>query len=62
MVVLPMRVRYIMSRTFKEILDAMKARIDTEADRREGTWTADNLQAVAKELARKYEEIGRAHV
>lgn len=45
-----------MSRTFKEILDAMKARIDTEADRREGTWTADNLQAVANELARIYEE------
>lgn len=45
-----------MSRTFKEILDAMKARIETEADRREGTWTADNLQAVANELARIYEE------
>lgn len=45
-----------MSRTFKEILDAMKSRIETEADRREGTWTADNLQAVANELARIYEE------
>lgn len=45
-----------MSRTFKEILDSMKARIETEADRREGTWTADNLQAVANELARIYEE------
>lgn len=51
-----MRVRYIMSRTFKDILDAMKLRIETEADRREGTWTADNLQAVANELARIYEE------
>ena len=45
-----------MSRTFKEILDAMKFRIETEADRREGTWTADNLQAVANELARIYDE------
>lgn len=45
-----------MSRTFKDILDAMKLRIETEADRREGTWTADNLQAVANELARIYEE------
>ena len=35
-----------MSRTFKEILDAMKARIDTEADRREGTWTADRKSVV----------------
>ncbi|MCX4273969.1 MAG: baseplate J/gp47 family protein [Acetatifactor sp.] len=34
----------------------MKSRIETEADRREGTWTADNLQAVANELARIYEE------
>lgn len=45
-----------MSRSFKEILDRMKSRIETEADRREGTWTADNLQAVANELARIYEE------
>lgn len=45
-----------MSRTFKEILDRMKSRIETEADRREGTWTTDNLQAVANELARIYEE------
>lgn len=45
-----------MSRSFKEILDSMKSRIETEADRREGTWTADNLQAVANELARIYEE------
>ena len=45
-----------MSRRFKEILDRMKSRIKTEADRREGTWTADNLQAVANELARIYEE------
>lgn len=45
-----------MSRSFKEILDRMKSMIETEADRREGTWTADNLQAVANELARIYEE------
>lgn len=45
-----------MSRSFKQILDRMKSRIETEADRREGTWTADNLQAVANELARIYEE------
>ncbi|MFG6336308.1 MAG: baseplate J/gp47 family protein [Lachnospiraceae bacterium] len=45
-----------MSRSFKEILDRMKSRIETEADRREGTWTADNLQAVANEMARIYEE------
>lgn len=45
-----------MSRSFKEILDSMKSRIETEADRREGTWTADNLQAVSNELARIYEE------
>lgn len=51
-----MRARFIMSRSFKEILDRMKSMIETEADRREGTWTADNLQAVANELARIYEE------
>ena len=34
----------------------MKSRITTEADRREGTWTADNLQAAANELARGYAE------
>lgn len=45
-----------MSRSFKQILESMKSRIETEADRREGTWTADNLQAVANELARIYEE------
>ncbi len=45
-----------MSRSFTEILDRMKARIETEADKREGTWTADNLQAVANELARIYAE------
>lgn len=45
-----------MSRSFKEILGRMKSMVGTEADRREGTWTADNLQAVANELARIYEE------
>lgn len=45
-----------MSSGYMDILGRMKARIETEADRREGTWTADNLQAVANELARIYEE------
>ncbi|MCM1121838.1 MAG: baseplate J/gp47 family protein [Eubacterium sp.] len=45
-----------MSNSFKDILDRLKSRIETEADRREGTWTADNLQAVANELARIYAE------
>lgn len=45
-----------MSNDFISILERMKARIVTEADRREGTWTADNLQAVANELARIYSE------
>lgn len=45
-----------MSNSFKAILDRMKNRIKTEADKREGTWTADNLQAVANELARIYSE------
>lgn len=42
--------------SFIAILNRMKDRITTEADRREGTWTADNLQAVANELARVYAE------
>ena len=42
--------------SFIAILNRMKSRITTEADRREGTWTADNLQAVANELARVYAE------
>lgn len=41
---------------FIDILNRMKNRLKTEADRREGTWTADNLQAVANELARIYSE------
>lgn len=45
-----------MSSGFNDILERMKSRIETEADRREGTWTADNLQAVANELARIYAE------
>ncbi len=40
--------------SFIAILNRMKSRITTEADRREGTWTADNLQAVANELARGF--------
>lgn len=42
--------------SFIAILNRMKARLVTEADKREGTWTADNLQAVANELARIYSE------
>lgn len=45
-----------MNNDFISILERMKARIETEADKREGTWTADNLQAVANELARIYSE------
>jgi len=45
-----------MNNDFLSILGRMKNRIETEADKREGTWTADNLQAVADELARIYSE------
>ncbi len=45
-----------MSNDFLSILKRMKDRLATDADRREGTWTADNLQAVANELARIYSE------
>lgn len=45
-----------MNNDFISILGRMKERLETEADRREGTWTADNLQAVANELARIYSE------
>lgn len=45
-----------MSRRYIRILERMKSLIENEADKREGTWTADNLQAVANELARIYEE------
>ena len=45
-----------MNNDFISILERMKGRIGTEADKREGTWTADNLQAVANELARIYSE------
>lgn len=43
-----------MSNTFLDILNRMKESIETEADKREGTWTADNLQSVSQELARIY--------
>lgn len=43
-----------MSNTFFDILARMKESLDSEADKREGTWTADNLQAVSNELARIY--------
>lgn len=45
-----------MNNDFISILGRMKDRMETEADKREGTWTADNLQAVANELARIYSE------
>lgn len=45
-----------MSNSYISILNRMKDRIENEADKREGTWTADNLQAVANELARIYSE------
>lgn len=45
-----------MNNDFYSILARMKNRIETDADKREGTWTADNLQAVANELARIYSE------
>lgn len=41
---------------FVTILKRMQSRLETEADTREGTWTADNLQSVANELARIYAE------
>lgn len=43
-----------MSNTALDILNRMKESIETEADKREGTWTADNLQSVSQELARIY--------
>ncbi len=45
-----------MNNDFISILNRMKERFENEADTREGTWTADNLQAVANELARMYSE------
>lgn len=45
-----------MSNTFEAICKRMKERLIYEASRMEGSWTADNLQAVANELARIYSE------
>lgn len=45
-----------MSNTFEEISTRMKGRLLYEASRIEGSWTADNIQAVANELARIYAE------
>lgn len=45
-----------MSNTFNEICRRMKERLVYEASRLEGSWTADNIQAVANELARIYAE------
>lgn len=45
-----------MNNDFISILERMKGRLTTEADKMEGTWTADNLQAVANELERIYSE------
>lgn len=57
----PMKVRFTMSKThssntFLAILNRMKGSMKSEANTIEGTWTADNLQAVANELARIYSE------
>lgn len=45
-----------MSNNFIDILNRMKGNMESEANAIEGTWTADNLQAVANELARIYSE------
>lgn len=45
-----------MNNDFISILTRMKNRLQTDADKSEGTWTGDNLQAVANELARIYSE------
>lgn len=45
-----------MLNTFEAIQKRMKARLVDEYSRLEGTWSADNLQAVANELARIYKE------
>ena len=45
-----------MSNTFEDICMRMKGRLAYEASRLEGSWTADNIQAVANELARVYAE------
>lgn len=42
--------------TFEEICGRIKKRLVYEASKLEGSWTADNVQAVANELARIYEE------
>lgn len=45
-----------MSNTFEDICRRMKERLFYEASVLEGSWTADNIQAVANELARIYAE------
>lgn len=45
-----------MTNTFKEITDRMKSRLMYEASKLEGSWTSDNIQAVANELAKIYSE------
>lgn len=45
-----------MSNTFEGISKRMKGRLLYGASRIEGSWTADNIQAVANELARIYAE------
>lgn len=42
--------------TFSELSKRMKGRLLYEASKLEGSWTADNIQAVANELARIYAE------
>lgn len=43
-----------MSNTFSDITQRMKDRLESSASRMEGSWSADNIQAVANELARIY--------
>ncbi len=51
-----MRARYTMNETFKDILERMKERLPDGASVIEGTFTGNNLLAVADELARIYSQ------
>lgn len=45
-----------MGNTFEDIQKRMKSLLKNEASKIEGTWTADNIQAVANELAKIYSQ------
>ena len=51
-----MKVRFTMSETFQDILKRMKAGLPDGASAIEGTFTGNNLLAVADELARMYSQ------